>query len=92
MDLDKLPAMIDTVGGLPIDVPSKVVDPTSGMIFRAGQQTLDGKQTVIYARAYLNSDLNRIKRNDLLVEALRQKVLDPMIFIKVPRLFNLEMP
>jgi polyisoprenyl-teichoic acid--peptidoglycan teichoic acid transferase len=57
------------------------------MIFHAGQQTLDGKQTAIFARAYLDSDLNRIKRNDLLLEALRLKVLDPMIFFKVPRLF-----
>jgi LCP family protein required for cell wall assembly len=87
MDLDRLPAMIDTVGGVPIDVPNSVIDPTSGMIFHAGQQTLDGKQTAIFASAYLDSDLNRIKRNDLLLEALRLKMLDPKIFFKVPRLF-----
>jgi LCP family protein required for cell wall assembly len=87
LDLDKFPAMIDTVGGVPINIPVALTDPKSGISFRAGQQTLDGEQAATYARAYLGSDLNRIERNDLLLEALRQKMLDPSVWIRVPRLF-----
>jgi LCP family protein required for cell wall assembly len=87
LDLDKFPAMIDTVGGVPINIPEQLRDPKSGMVFRVGQQTLDGEQAATYARAYLGSDLNRIVRNDILLEALRQKLLDPTVWIRVPRLF-----
>jgi LCP family protein required for cell wall assembly len=87
LDLDQFPAMIDTVGGVPIDIPEQLRDPKSGMVFRVGQQTLDGEQAATYARAYLGSDLNRIVRNDILLEALRQKLLDPTVWIRVPRLF-----
>jgi LCP family protein required for cell wall assembly len=87
LDLDRFPAMIDTVGGVPIDIPVALTDPKSGVAFHTGPQTLDGEQTAIYARAYLGSDLQRIERNDLLIEALRQKLLDPAVWIKVPRLF-----
>jgi LCP family protein required for cell wall assembly len=87
IDLDKFPAMVDTVGGVPISIPTALTDPKSGMSFRAGQQTLNGEQAAIYARAFLTTDLSRIDRNEIMLEALRQKVLDPLVWIKVPRLY-----
>jgi LCP family protein required for cell wall assembly len=87
LDLDQFPAMIDAVGGLPINIPTGFTDPLSGMVFVAGEQTLNGLQTANYARAFLDTDLNRIPRNDLVVEALRQKLLDPAVWVKIPDLF-----
>ena len=87
LDLDKFPAMIDTIGGLPINIPSGFTDPLSGMVFTAGEQTLNGLQTANYARAFVDTDLNRIPRDNLVVEALRQKLLDPAVWVKIPELF-----
>ena len=87
LDLDKFPAMIDTIGGLPINIPTGFTDPLSSMVFTAGAQTLNGLQTATYARAFLDTDLNRIPRDDLVVEALRQKLLDPAVWVKIPELF-----
>jgi LCP family protein required for cell wall assembly len=87
IDLDKLPAMVDTIGGLPINIPADLTDPLSGITFKAGEQTLNGIQVATYARAYLDSDLNRIPRNDLVVEALHQKLVDPPVWAKIPKLF-----
>jgi LCP family protein required for cell wall assembly len=88
LDLDKLPTMVDTVGGVSINLPTGFTDPRSGMTFVAGEQTLNGMQTATYARAYLDTDLDRIERNNLLIMALRQKLLDPTIWVKIPELFT----
>jgi LCP family protein required for cell wall assembly len=87
LDQDMLPVMVDTIGGLPISIPVAIIDPRTGVEFQAGQQVLDGELTIIYARAHKGSDLDRIERNNLLIEALRQKVLDPAIWFKLPSLF-----
>ena len=87
IDLDRLPAMIDTIGGLPINIPEGFTDPHTELEFEAGQQILDGQQAAIYARAYLGSDLSRIERNNLVIEALRQKLLDPTVWLKIPELY-----
>jgi LCP family protein required for cell wall assembly len=88
LDLDQFPAMVDAIGGLPINIPTGFTDPLSGMVFTAGAQTLNGLQTANYARAFLDTDLNRIPRDDLVVEALYQKLLDPLVWVKIPELFQ----
>ena len=58
------------------------------MSFQAGEQTLNGIQTATYARAFLDTDLSRIERDNFMVMALRQKLLDPSIWLKIPELFS----
>jgi len=88
IDLLKLPAMIDTIGGVPIDVPERTTDEWIGMVIEAGPQTLNGNQVEAYARAIPDSDFARIQRNSLLLEALRQKLLDPSVWVKIPQLYE----
>ncbi|MCX6082480.1 MAG: LCP family protein, partial [Chloroflexi bacterium] len=57
------------------------------MVIQAGQQTLSGIQVVAYARAIPDSDFGRIQRNNLLLEALRQKMSDPGMMTKIPDLY-----
>jgi len=87
LDLNHLAVMIDAVGGLPINIPTRTTDPWIGMVIEAGQQTLNGAQVVAYARAIPDSDFGRIARNDLLLEALRQKLLDPAVMARIPDLY-----
>lgn len=87
LDIVQVPAMIDAIGGLPINIPADLTDPLTKMEFKAGQQTLTGQQAAVYARAFLGSDLERIQRNNLVIEALRQRLLDPGVWINLPQLF-----
>ena len=88
IDLSQIPAMVDLVGGIPMYVPERTTDPWIGMVIPAGQQTLNGKQVEAYARAIPDSDFGRIQRDNLLVQALRQKLLDPSVWLKIPQLYE----
>jgi LCP family protein required for cell wall assembly len=88
VNLDQLPALIDAIGGLPIDIPEQMTDPWIGMVIDAGPQTLSGDQLMAYTRAIPDSDFNRIQRNNLVLHALYHKLLDPSVLIKMPALYN----
>jgi LCP family protein required for cell wall assembly len=88
MDASQLPAMIDAIGGVPINIPVRTTDPYIGMVFNPGQQTLTGAQALAYARAIPDSDFGRINRQQLLLDALRQKMMDPAVWVKIPQLYS----
>ncbi len=88
IDMAQVPAMVDALGGVPIDIPATITDPWIGMTIYAGQQTLNGAQFVAYARVIPDSDLARIQRNSWLLLALQQKLLDPSVWIKIPELYT----
>jgi LCP family protein required for cell wall assembly len=87
VDQFQIPAMVDAIGGIPINVPQRTTDPWIGTVIEAGPQILNGAQFVAYARAKPDSDFGRIQRNNLLLAALREKLLDPAIWGKVPQLY-----
>jgi len=88
LDLNQLPAIVDSMGGIPINIPATTTDPWIGMVIQAGQQTLNGAQAAAYARAIPDSDFGRIARNQLLLEAMRQKLLDPGVLANIPSLYS----
>jgi LCP family protein required for cell wall assembly len=87
LDLNQLPAIVDAVGGIPINVPERTTDLFRPFVIQAGQQTLTGEQAANYSRAFMGSDFDRIRRNQILLEAMRQKLLDPAVFVKIPALY-----
>jgi LCP family protein required for cell wall assembly len=87
VDMLQVPAMIDAVGGIPINIPERTTDPWIGMVIQPGQQTLTGAQASAYARAKPDSDFGRINRQQLLFEAMRMKLLDPAVWIRIPQLY-----
>ena len=88
IDLNQIPAMVDIVGGIPINIPHETTDPWIGMVIPAGQQTLNGAQFIAYARAMPDSDFGRMQRNNLLLVALQQKLLDPSVWGNIPQLYE----
>lgn len=88
VDLSQIPGMVDAVGGIPINIPAQTTDPWIGMVIPAGQQTLNGAQFAAYARAIPDSDFGRIQRNNLLLDALRGKLLDPSVWANIPQLYS----
>jgi LCP family protein required for cell wall assembly len=89
IDLDQLPALVEAIGGLPIDIPEQTTDRWIGTVIETGSQTLSGAQLRSYARAIPDSDFARIQRSNLIIQALRQKLLDPSVWVKLPSLYDL---
>lgn len=87
VDLSQIPGMVDAIGGVPINIPAAITDNAIGMVIPAGQQTLNGRTFVAYARVMPDSDFARIQRNNRLIEALQQKLLDPAVWVRIPGLY-----
>ena len=88
LDLNQLPPIVDAVGGIPIDVPERTTDYWRPFVIEAGPQVLNGQQTVDYSRAFMGSDFDRISRNSILLDAIRQKLLDPNVWPQIPNLYK----
>lgn len=87
---------IDALGGIEIDIPQAIRDPnyprrsTEGTIaieFPAGRVLMDGGTALIYARIrHDSSDFNRMKRQQQVLFAVRDKLLSPDVLPQIPAL------
>jgi LCP family protein required for cell wall assembly len=96
--------VIDTLGGVTIDVPKPILadkfkcpfsteakcDRWPGHRFRKGEQTMDGKQALIYARVRVNkldpadNDITRGERQQAVVQAVADEVTSFGTFLRMP--------
>ncbi len=85
LDFTAFKQAVDAVGGVTINVPSDLIDPTMAwennwnpVLARQGVQTFNGTQALLYVRSRHGStrgDFDRTERQRLLITALAQKVL-----------------
>lgn len=84
--------IIDAIGGLDIDLPYPVDGRTSSnnpdLYFPAGQQHLNGYRTMLLARLRPEGDLVRNHTQDLILQALAFKLLDPATFLQLPAIID----
>jgi LCP family protein required for cell wall assembly len=81
--MDGLVSMVDAIGGVTVVLDKAVSDPyywvnghTRGVYFPAGVNHLDGPRALIFARTRKgDSDFQRVRRQQLLVLAVTDKVL-----------------
>ena len=62
--------MVNSVGGIEVEIPYAMNDPSSGAVFEAGPQELDGKQTLAFARnrkSTPNGDFSRSENQGLVM-------------------------
>ncbi len=80
-------ALIDSVGGVTIDVPYALVDynyptedyGTTTVRFEPGSQWMDGARALIYARTrYSDDDYKRVARQQQVLTALLAKLANPL--------------
>ncbi|TQS25208.1 LCP family protein [Microbispora sp. KK1-11] len=75
---DGLEKLVDALGGVEVTVPQAVDDPKAKLKLPAGRSVLDGRTAVAYARLRFalgdGSDIMRIKRNVILMQAMLKKV------------------
>jgi LCP family protein required for cell wall assembly len=83
--------IVDELGGLEISLPYTVDGRAArstdqDKYFPAGQQHLDGYRTMLLARMRPNGDLERSRTQNLILEALAAKLLDPAMQPRLPGL------
>ncbi|HXR50391.1 MAG TPA: LCP family protein [Verrucomicrobiae bacterium] len=82
VDFQAFQQAVDTVGGVSVNVPTDLVDPTmawenhgNSVLAKAGPQTFDGKHALIYVRSReTTSDFARAQRQRAVLLALKTKV------------------
>jgi polyisoprenyl-teichoic acid--peptidoglycan teichoic acid transferase len=101
VDFNTFVKIIDTIGGVDIDVPYNISDPQypdmnygyDPFYIRAGLQHLDGLTALKYARTrHGDNDFQRAERQQQVLYAVRDKVLDldmlPQLIVQAPTLWN----
>jgi len=98
VDFDGFRRIVDTLGGIDIDVPQAIDDPdypdmnygVEPFHVEPGPQHMDGFTTLKYARtrATLGADFDRAKRQQMLLLAIREKALAIDVIPKIPELWT----
>jgi LCP family protein required for cell wall assembly len=86
MTMDDLSRIVNSVGGVTVTLAAPLRDFHLGISWRAGANQLDGRTAVLFARSrFADSDYARAARNQLLLIALRDKLLgggyDPLALL-----------
>jgi LCP family protein required for cell wall assembly len=88
---------VDSVGGVTVNVPRAIVDPkyptedygTKIVTFEPGLQLMDGERALEYARTRsADNDFQRIQRQQLIIAAMRDQILQLRTFPSVPSLLT----
>ncbi|MEO8608940.1 MAG: LCP family protein [Chloroflexota bacterium] len=101
VDFNTFIKIIDTIGGVDVDVPFTINDPQYPDMYygydpfyiKAGQQHLDGTTALKYARTrHGDSDFQRAQRQQQVLYAVRDKILNldmlPQLIVQAPTLWN----
>ncbi|WP_345632919.1 LCP family protein [Streptomyces thinghirensis] len=82
--------IVDSVGGVEMDIPQDIKDPKSGADFKKGKQTLDGQDALAFVRtryALAGSDLDRTKNQQKFLSALASQVATPSTVLNPFKLY-----
>lgn len=77
INFEGLISLVDTIGGVDVDVPRKINDPDAGdIIIPAGRQHLNGEAALVFARsrAYADGDYTRASNQRKLIQAIIHKI------------------
>jgi LCP family protein required for cell wall assembly len=77
LDMDDFASLVDAAGGIEVSPPEAIVDPKVNLDLPAGDQELDGQQTLGYVRTRVDEDYGRMGRQQEVSVALVRKLVDP---------------
>jgi LCP family protein required for cell wall assembly len=88
VDMSYAAKAIDEIGGIKVNIPRAIT--TGSYSFNPGPQQLYGQLALAYSRYLPSNELNagweRLERQDLVLSALRVRLLEPANFVKIPSL------
>ncbi len=104
VDFSKFKEVIDALGGVTIDVPAQILsnkfecpfatraecDRWPGWRFRKGEQELDGRRALIYARIRVNqldsseTDITRGERQQAVIQAIADEITSFGTYLRMP--------
>ena len=83
--------IVDSVGGVEMNIPQDIKDKNSGADFKKGKQTLDGKQALSFVRnrhaGTGDSDLGRTKNQQKFLAALASQTATPSTVLNPFKLY-----
>jgi LCP family protein required for cell wall assembly len=77
VDMDDFEWMVDVVGGIDVEVKTRISDSQVHLFLDPGPAHLDGAQALIFSRTRADSDYARAGRQQQVILALARKWLDP---------------
>ncbi len=88
MDFNGFKDIIDTLGGVTINVPHKMYKPSEGIDLKPGSQRLNGHDALAFVRFrdYINGDIDRTAAQQTFMKALTSEVLQAKTITKLPKL------
>jgi len=90
VDFNGFASIIDTLGGVTLEVEQRMYKPSEGIDLQPGVQRLDGKGALAYVRYrdYVMGDIDRTAKQQKFLKALAGEVLQAKNIVKLPRLVN----
>lgn len=90
MDFNGFKEIVDTLGGVTIDVPQRMYKPSEDIDLKPGLQKLNGRQALAFVRfrGYVQGDIARTEMQQEFIKALADEVLKPKTVAKLPSLIK----
>ncbi|HWP95241.1 MAG TPA: LCP family protein [Syntrophomonadaceae bacterium] len=90
MDFSGFKNIIDTLGGVEINVPQRMYKPSEDIDLKPGQQRLDGRGSLAFVRfrEYMYGDIQRTQQQQVFIKALAKEVLQPKTITRLPQLVD----
>lgn len=88
MDFEGFKKIIDTIGGVNLNVDQRMYKPSEDIDLQAGQQLLNGRQALAFVRFrdYALGDIERAEHQQIFLKALGNELLKGKNIIKLPSL------
>jgi len=88
VDFNGFKKIIDTLGGVTIDVPQRMYKPSENINLYPGKQRLNGEQALAFVRYrdYAYGDIQRTAQQQEFIRALADEVLQAKTITKLPKL------
>lgn len=78
IDMDDFAWMVDAVGGIDVEVETRIADSQVQLFLDPGPAHLNGAQALSFSRTRADSDYGRAARQQQVIVALARKWLDPL--------------
>jgi len=86
--------IVDTLGGVQINVEQRMYKPSEGIDLHKGEQRLNGHDALAFVRfrGYVMGDIDRTAHQQVFLKALAREVLQPKTMAKLPQLIKAAKP